>query len=54
MLWKHERDYGLGMDALVSACSGNTNVICGLGMDALVSACSGNTNVIMVREWMLS
>ena len=27
VLWKHERYYGLGMDALVSACSGNTNVI---------------------------
>ena len=27
MLWKHERYYGLGMDALVSACSRNTNVI---------------------------
>ena len=27
MLWEHERDYGLGMDALVSVCSGNTNEI---------------------------
>ena len=27
MLSKHERYYALGMDALVSACSGNTNVI---------------------------
>ena len=27
MLWEHERDYGLGMDALVSVCSGNTNGI---------------------------
>ena len=55
MLWKHERYSGLGMDALVSACSRNTNVnYYGLGMDALVSACSGNTNVIMVWAWMLS
>ena len=27
MLWEHERYYGLGMDALVTVCSGNTNVI---------------------------
>ena len=27
MLWEHERDYGLGMDALVIVCSGNTNEI---------------------------
>ena len=27
MLWEHERNYGLGMDALVSVCSGNTNGI---------------------------
>ena len=27
MLWEHERDYGLGMSALVSVCSGNTNEI---------------------------
>ena len=27
MLWEHERNYGLGMDALVSVCSGNTNEI---------------------------
>ena len=29
MLWEHERDYGLGMDALVSVCSGNTNGVIG-------------------------
>ena len=29
MLWEHERDYGLGMDALVSVCSGNTNGVMG-------------------------
>ena len=27
MLWDHERDYGLGMDALVIVCFGNTNEI---------------------------
>ena len=37
MLLEHERDYGLGMDALVI-----------VGMDALVIVCSGNTNEIMV------
>ena len=42
MLWEHERDYGLGMDALVI-----------VGMDALVIVCSGNTNEIMVWVWML-
>ena len=55
MLSKHERYYGLGMDALVIVCSGNTNVFMvgagnrmlskheryyGLGMDALVIVCS--------------
>ena len=29
MLWEHERDYGLGVDALVSGCSGNTNGVLG-------------------------
>ena len=29
MLWEHERDYGLGMDALVSVCSGNMNGVMG-------------------------
>ena len=27
MLWEHERDFGLGMDALVIVCSGNMNEI---------------------------
>ena len=68
MLSKHERFYGLGMDALVSVCStflwlghgcpGNRTLSKhkrhhGLGMDALVSACSRNTNVILVGAWML-
>ena len=56
MLLEHERNYGLGMDALVSGCSWKTNGIMvwdGLGMDALVSVCSGNANGIMVSGWML-
>ena len=56
MLSKHERNCGLGMDALVTVCSRNTNGIIhgctgncmlskhernyGLGMDALVTVCS--------------
>ena len=40
MLSKHERYYGLGMDALVIVCSGNTSCYYGLGMDALVNVCS--------------
>ena len=55
MLSKHERYYGLGIDALVTVCSmlleHERNY--GLGMDALVSGCSWNTNVIMVWAWML-
>ena len=47
-LLEHDRDSGLGMDALVTVCSWNTNVIYGLGMNALVmvTICSWNTNVI--------
>ena len=45
----HARGHGLGMDALVRVCSGNTNVI----VDALVSKCSGNVGVVMVWAWML-
>ena len=52
MLLEHERNYGLGMDALVSGCSWNTNEN-DFGMDALVSGCSWNTNGIMVWAWML-
>ena len=47
MLSKHERHYGLGMDALGIVCSH------GLGMDALVTVCSRKANVIMVWAWML-
>ena len=40
---EHERNYGLGMDALVAVCSWNTNgiMVWGCGMDALVAECSG-------------
>ena len=48
MLLEHERNYGLGMDALIIVCSWN-----GLGMDALIIVCSWNRNVIMVWAWML-
>ena len=61
MLWERERYYGLGMDALVSKCSGNVKVVMvwawmiwsayeryyGLGKHALVSVCSGNTNAMV-------
>ena len=53
MLLEHERNCGLGMDALVSVCSLEHERKCGLGMDALVSLCSWNTNEIMVWAWML-
>ena len=43
-----EENHGLGMDALVSVCSWNTNGYIGLAMDALVTVCSWNTNGIMV------
>ena len=67
MLLEHERNYGLGMDALVIACSWEVwfGHACfgrmilgheqkyGLGMDALVSACSWDTKGIMVCAWVL-
>ena len=53
MLSKHERYYGLGMDALVIVWSSKHERYYGLGMDALVIVCSRNTNVIMVWAWML-
>ena len=66
MLLEHERNYGLGMDALEHernygfghGCSGERMLLehernYGLGMDALVSVCSRNTNGIMVWAWML-
>ena len=53
MLLEHERNYGLGMDALVISHSLRHERNYGLGMDALVSVCSWNTNGIMVWAWML-
>ena len=68
MLWEHERYSGLGMDALVIACSRNTNdfmvwawshyfwyafgTLYGWGMVALFLVCFRNTNVIMVWAWL--
>ena len=46
MLLEHERNYALGMDALVTVCSA-------LGVDALVTVWSLNTNGIMRWAWML-
>ena len=48
MLLEHERYYGSGMDALVSVCSGNVNVIVAWAWMLFFSVCSRNTNVIMV------
>ena len=56
MLLEHERNYDLGMDALGTVCSWNTNEHernYDLGMDALGTVCSGNTNGIMIWAWML-
>ena len=56
MLSKHERYYGLGMDALVIVCYrmlSKSERYYGLGMDALVIVCSRKANVIMVWAWML-
>ena len=43
MLLEHERKYGLGMDALVSVCSWNTNGIMVLGVAAVVTVRSWKT-----------
>ena len=53
MLLEHERNYDLGMDALVSVCFWNTNDERNydLGMDALVSGCSWNTNGASPGTW---
>ena len=55
MLLERECDYSLGMDALVTICSGDAKVImlweCGFYgflMDAPVIVCSWNTNVSMI------
>ena len=52
---EHGRYYGLGMDALVTVCSRNTDVtIYGLGMAALVTACSGSMNAKMAAQHLRS
>ena len=66
MLLEHERNYDLGMDALGTVCSWNTNGIMiwawmlwehernyDLGMGALGTVCFGNTNGISIWAWML-
>ncbi len=52
MLLEHERNYGLGMDALVSVCSWNTNGIMVLGVAAVVTVRSWKTRGIMVWAWL--
>ena len=53
MLLGRERNYGLGMDALVKRMLLGHERKYGVGMDALVSLCSCDTNGSMVWEWML-
>ena len=50
MLFEHERNYGLGVDALVAVCSLEHERNYGLGMHALVVECSWNTNGIEKRQ----
>ena len=53
MFLEHERNYALGMKALVTACSRNTNGImvwASLGMDALVSICSGSDSKLCSKN----
>ena len=53
MLLDTERNYGLGMDALVIACPWNTNRIMAWAWMLRGPVCSWNTNRIMARAWML-
>ena len=53
MILEQEWNYALGMDALVTVCSWNTNGYYAFGMAALATVCSWNTNVIMVWAWTL-
>ena len=48
MLLEHESYYGLGVDALVTVCSWNTNGIMVRGMEALMTVCFWCTNVFVV------
>ena len=52
MLLEHERNDGLGMDALVAVCLEHEQNA-GLGMDALVIESFWSMNGIMVWAWML-
>ena len=52
VLLEHERNDGLGMDALVAVCLEHEQNA-GLGMDALVIESFWNMNGIMVWAWML-
>ena len=51
ILLEHERNYGLGMDALVPAFSWNINGI--MVWAWMLTVFSWNTNGIMVWAWML-
>ena len=51
MLWEHQRYYGLGMDALVTVCSGNTNVI--MVWAWMLKSPYALANAIMVWAWVL-
>ena len=48
MLLEHARNYGLGMDALVNACSWNTNRTMAWAWMLRGPVCSWNTNEIVV------
>ena len=52
MLMEHERNDGLGMDALGQRMLMDHEPNDGLGMDALVTVCSWNPRAIMVWTWM--
>ena len=53
MLWEHERDCDLSMDALVIGRTRNTNVVMVWACMLWLSYAVDNTNVIMVWAWML-
>ena len=54
VLLEHERNYGLGMDAAGARMLLEHERKFGLGMDFLVIACSWNTNGIMVWAFLYS
>ena len=53
MLLERERNYDLGMDALGTVCSWNTNGIMIWAWMLWGTVCSENTNGIMIWAWML-